>query len=141
MSVLARWRWARQGTGLLLAALAALLLAPVAARAGCGDYVVIGGKPPAVAQPDLHPPAASPQAEHAPALPPGGHAPCPGPLCSRGPTPLPLPPAPPAPSPAEKWDGTLLPPSLADTEPVAWLADDDTARPVRRGSGIYHPPR
>jgi len=134
MSPLTRNPWARHGTGLLLAALAGLLCAPVAARAACGDYVVIGGPHPAAA----HPRHVAPDSPAHPARDP---APCSGPLCSRGTPPLPVPPAPPAPTQAEQWGCIPAPLLVAAAGPAVWLDDPAPAHPVRRGGGVYHPPR
>jgi hypothetical protein len=131
---LARRPLARQATGVLLALLAVALFAPSAARASCGDYVLVGGHS-----------AASPehgaQVPDAPALPAGGHVPCSGPLCSRHVPPLPLLPLVPAPERGDQW-GCVDPASLVpEDEALDRVADDALGRPVRHALAVYHPPR
>ena len=119
---------ARLLAGTAVAVLAGVLLAPPAARASCGDYVVMG--PGSAAHtPDQHPLPAGPR-------------PCNGPHCSGGQQPL----APPAPapvptSPSEQW-GVPMPSPLLPDAASAFLAPPRTAaRPLDRGSDVYHPPR
>lgn len=114
--------------GWALPVLAGLLLAPVAARADCGDYVVTR----------LSRAGTLPAAEHAVPRP---HKPCSGPHCSQAPV------APPAPVPANplptypEWgcafDGLLIAPPDA----TALLPGQRASRPVPLPSDIFHPPR
>jgi hypothetical protein len=128
-------RLARLLAGVGLPVLAVVLAAPSAARASCGDYVVLGptGDHHAAADPS---PMSHP-AHHDPA---GMPRPCHGPHCSRGGTPLPVPVLAP-PVTAEEWG--YLPPLVtpAGGSRPASLFDDTNPRPVRRPSSVYHPPR
>jgi hypothetical protein len=124
---------ARLAAGVALPLLAGALLAPAAARASCGEYVVMGPHhtAPAPSQPNLHPePGGS-----AP-----GPAPCSGPTCSRG-HPLPVLPLSSAPDGAEHWAWLLV--EVAVTGPTlrSSLPDGGGGRRVSRGSRVYHPPR
>ncbi len=128
--------------GLLSAFLAAGLLAPSEARAGCGDYVTpasrsAGHVPTASAE---HTPQMPLPANHSPITPREGHGPCQGTSCSRGSLP-PLQPVPSAPPVVERWSclTSLLIPTGA--KPANYLSDHSVAHPVRRGQDIFHPPR
>jgi hypothetical protein len=96
------------------------------ARAACGSYVVIDGRP----------------ADH-PVEPARGPAePCRGPNCSAKQAPVPAPLAPPVnPLPAPKdrcvGDVTLAPPAVGFDTP----GDLVSGRPVRRSFPPFHPPR
>jgi hypothetical protein len=113
------------------AVLAGAQLAPSAARASCGDYVVLGDRPAAHA----HAPAAAPSAPAAP-------RPCRGPLCSGDRQPLP--PATPAPAPAptgEQWGFPTSPPLVPDPDCTHLAPPLAVPRPLDRGTDVYHPPR
>src|SRR4051812_16910404 len=129
-------------SGALLALLAAGIVTPAAARAGClNPHVVprsqhnagsihlellgIAGALP------------TPQGE----TPRPGPAPCSGAMCSGNPaTPLSTIPSVPPPD-GEQWafSPPLLPPIV--TGPLASLPVDATLRPVERPCSIFHPPR
>jgi hypothetical protein len=112
--------------------LAGLLLAPSAARAECGDYVVMGG---AAARANSVP--------HQPPMAPRDHRlPCSGPNCSRR-----MPPAAPAPvvpatDQGEHW-GCAVPlesfPPPAGQDRAA--PDYNRLKPVTFTIAVYHPPR
>src|SRR5262245_21096687 len=93
-------------------ALAGLLLAPEA-RADCGDYVSVGGRPPAVPVADDPRPAAPPV--------------CHGPHCSRRESPPPAAPVAPVPVPADDWvfaaGGVAAPPAGTGWSHPAGAAD------------------
>jgi hypothetical protein len=133
-------RWDRQGAGVLPALLAALLFAPSAARASCGDYVIGGtGDAAQVASPSLSS-EARPGAPRAPAV-PVQHGPCHGPFCSSNPLPAPLAPVPPAPVHGDQW--ACAPALLAVPTPEAAgpAPREESLRAVRHSAAIYHPPR
>jgi hypothetical protein len=135
MTPLVRRRLTRQGAGVLSALLAAALLAPPAARASCGDYVVIGDHPAgAHAQPG-HPTPDAPKA------PPDGRAPCSGPLCSRHHPQAPLAPPAPAPERGDQWGWIDPLPLLPVPGPLGAVVGDVRDRPVRHARTVYHPPR
>jgi hypothetical protein len=106
--------------GALLALAAGFCCAPPAARASCGDYVVLDHRP------------ASP----APAVP--AH-PCHGPSCSRGSLP-PLVPLTTAPSGPDRW-GHLDPPPVEPPVPSFRIGSAEPSRPTHHPAGVYHPPR
>jgi hypothetical protein len=114
--------------GALLALPAGFCCAP-AARASCGDYVVLD-RSLAVRH------AGQPQA---PVTPPR-NAPCPGPLCSGGSQPLPAP-VTTAPTAPEQW-GTVAEPAPG---PASERSAAFAAPPQRRlrgfASSVFHPPR
>jgi hypothetical protein len=128
----------RLGAGVALALLAGLLLAPSAAQAGCGDYVVFGMKH-ADAQ-TLSSPFA-PVAHPAPVSPTDNPTPCSGPTCSSGPATPPAAPAPPGPVPGERCGFPSTLPLWTGPEAVVYRTDDSAGTPVRGSSTIYHPPR
>lgn len=132
MTLLAERRLLRRGTGVSLALLGALLLAP-SARASCGDYVKVGDQPAGHS-------ALAGGPVHGPAHPADRHAPCSGPNCLRHPLQAPLTPVNPAPV-RESWGcpPALPPPPKAATAGAA--PDESTGSPVRRVRAIYHPPR
>jgi hypothetical protein len=110
--------------GWVLPILAVVLLAPGQATASCGDYVAWGPD-----QATHHPTPAEPD------------RPCTGPSCSQAPH-VPLTPVPPAPvRPAQEWGdfGALL--GFEPPGHTTALAEPAAARPVRRPSDVYHPPR
>src|SRR5262245_47042971 len=130
-SLLRGW-WA----ALLLAA--AACLTPGRASAECGDYVTIRNGP---ADPAHHATTrdATPQPDQAPARPP-----CHGPNCSSAPArdPSPLPPV--APTGLQPKELTQHPAAAADPDAGPGSAldrDPSSARPVRRASSVFHPPR
>jgi hypothetical protein len=118
-------------------ALAALLggafLAPSPVRAECGDYVMFG--PGAAAHRGGQAPT-----PHEPVAPGGKHAPCSGPMCSRGP--MAPPPAPAsAPVRAGEWAHLVSLPPDVDAGAMSLLTQSSNSRPVHRPSAVYHPPR
>jgi hypothetical protein len=124
---------ARLAAGVAQPLLAWALLAPVAARASCGEYVVMGPHHTTLAapEPNLHPePGGS-----AP-----GPAPCSGPTCSRG-RPLPVLPLLPAPDSTEHWAWLLVELAVTGPDPRSSLPDGGGWRRVSRGARVYHPPR
>jgi hypothetical protein len=118
--------------GALLALLAGYGLAPPAAHARCGDYVL-----PRHA--DARP---APPAETRPAAPvPHDPKPCHGPLCStRHQTPTPAP-APAPTSVVEQWAWLTpaAPPAPSAGQPRP--PDGPSLLPVPPGASVYHPPR
>src|SRR5947199_57211 len=110
------WRWRVRGAASLLAVLAALYFAPAPARAGCGDYVVLGPTSSSFA------PHAAPAHEPGPSTPAKQNqpAPCSGPNCSRAPVEAPLTPPNPSDGPDEQW-ASVLSSFTADTPgPGTW---------------------
>jgi hypothetical protein len=99
------------------------------ARAGCGDYVHMGGHR---MQPET-------KTGQIPSLP--TPLPCSGPRCSQGQPPITPPPAAPVPVENDRWSL----PRFAETPPndsLCWIAFDDAdSRPLNRQSSVYHPPR
>jgi hypothetical protein len=119
--------------GALILLSAVWWLTPAAARADCGDYVMIGH--PATGHDSM-------PASHADKSRPDQPKPCSGPTCSR----KPIAPAPVAPStswqpPAGEWATLIGPdehdPLTAQTLPISpgWLA------PQAQPADIFHPPR
>jgi len=111
--------------------LGAWLCAPAAARASCGDYVTLGGKP------------AHGEQQAAPDRPPAPMPPCHGPSCSGVPRPdAPMPPAPAPTGPhADEWGWLCAAPGGPEFGPIAWLRDADAVFPVSPATSIFHPPR
>jgi hypothetical protein len=138
MHAFARRRWIRTATGVALALLAVMFCAP-AARGSCGHYVLVGAKLAQATAPDVAPPAGGEALP--PSVPEEKPRPCSGPSCSRGPAGLPA--APPAARPVsgEQWGCVVTLLALPPSGPVASLADGPSPRPLRLGSGVYHPPR
>jgi hypothetical protein len=133
MKALVLWRPTKLSAGVLLT-LAVVLSAPTGAHGSCGDYVRMGG----AAHKTLAGPAAP---QHTLPVPAGNHLPCSGPTCSRGrQTPPLVPPASPS-SSAEEWGCTAAVTQHAASGPFACVIEELSARPVLRGSEIYHPPR
>jgi hypothetical protein len=131
MNLPASWRALGRLAGWALPILAGLFLAPSAARAECGDYVVTRLSHDAMApqaDPRQLPPAA-----------PRPHKPCNGPRCSHAPV---APPAPTVPGPtSQEWGCVLGGLVLAPLDPTALLPEQHGQRPVRLSSAIFHPPR
>jgi hypothetical protein len=141
MSTYVRQRWALQRAGVLSALLAAVLLAPSAARASCGEYVVLG---PGMAHvgPASRVGESVPPGPQAPAGLPMKHGPCHGSGCSRGPLlPESLTPVPPAPCGGERWGCVSELLTAAETPVAGSTPEDGSTRAVRRGAAVYHPPR
>lgn len=124
-----------------LAVLATLLLAPAAARASCGDHVLVTtskAKRPAPADPSRLASAAPDDPLPSPHLP---AAPCSGPMCSKAP------PSAPATSTSlvqQRAHEAALPAHLpfpAEAQPSRSRLDHPLAAPVRRAAAIFHPPR
>jgi hypothetical protein len=110
------------------AVLAGVLLAPSAARASCGDYVILGDRPTAHA----HPPGPAPTTPQ----------PCHGPHCSGDRQPLPpATPAPAPPSTSEQWCCPTSPPLIPDPDSTLLAPPLSVSRPPDRGTDVYHPPR
>jgi hypothetical protein len=112
----------------LLALLAGALLAPSAARASCGDYVLIGDRPAGAAH-------------HAPTNPGDHPAPCSGPFCSRHPVQPPLLPVAPVSERVDQWGCVGALGGVPDEPFLGRVSGDPGERPVRQGRAIYHPPR
>lgn len=134
------WPWA----GVFLALLACGLVAPAAARAGCGNHVpvssylsgaaapfdplILGGFPEArAADPTPTPPANAPR-------------PCTGAMCS-GKSGLPVPPPPLFSHHAEDWAWLDLRFSADDDASSADLQTEAAPRPIHTDRSIFHPPR
>src|SRR5262245_32315917 len=136
-------------TGALLALLAGLV-APPAARAGCGDYPHAAGSLENAANEAglFRLPASRPASSDTPAArstrqrgPAPGHLPCSGPSCSRSPlAPPPGPVAPPSAQP-DQWGYLVSAAGLTPPQPFASLGEGRPALPARHPSGVYHPPR
>jgi hypothetical protein len=137
MQLLTNWPSMRTVTGAVLTLLAAALCAP-AARGSCGHYVLVGAKAAATAQPDAPLPVSKDQPVSAPEEKP---RPCSGPFCSRGPAGLPIAPPATAPAQGEQWGCMVGLSALPTSGPVTSLAAEPAPRPLRHGSGVYHPPR
>lgn len=121
----------RRLAGWALPVLAGLLVAPAAARADCGDYVVTR----------IYRDAMAGRHEPVPPDAPRPHKPCSGPLCSQAPV-APTAPVPTAPRPAsQEWGCFLNGLFLAPLDRGALLADEQPQSPVRLASAIFHPPR
>jgi hypothetical protein len=129
-------RVAWQGAGVLLAFLAVSMLAPSAARASCGDYVMMG-----TGADHASPPSLGPETHHGTPAAPVKHGPCHGPFCSGQPLPAPLAPIAPPPVHGEQWAHLyVLVPAAAPSD--AGLLPQDASRClVRHGPAVYHPPR
>jgi hypothetical protein len=137
MSRCTGFRWGRPLAGVGLALLVIVLAAPAAARAGCGDYVVIGSKPAPGANAEM----GTGLQEHRsmPAAP--GPRPCSGPRCGRG-APL-LPAVPVEISPTQMKPKVCLPGTLLLTAShlVARLTNEPPFLSERHDLAVYHPPR
>jgi hypothetical protein len=125
----------RRLVGWALPVLAGVFLAPAGARADCGDYVVTRLS---------HDMMASSSAQQAAGqLPPAAprHKPCSGPHCSHAPV------APPARVPTtqrptfREWGCVIADLCLAPLDPRIVFPEEQTQRPVRLSSAIFHPPR
>jgi hypothetical protein len=118
-----------------LALVAVILLAPGAAHATCGDYVV-GGLGNHVRSSPMPGPSTPPDQ-----LPSGDRAPCSGPMCSEHPAENPLAPSLPLPPSEEVW-GCLPDLVTAGTAGTAcYIPDGAPGVPVAHTSSVYHPPR
>ncbi len=139
MRITSRRRLARYTLGVAAAALAAVLLAPAGARAECGHYVTVGGKPAAMEASTTHA-THSPASPTEPVTPRREHRPCSGPLCPKAP--LQVPPATPQTS-SDRDDRTVFLSTFQapDLEAGAYLTDEIGGQPVRFASSIFHPPR
>ncbi len=115
--------------GLLLA----LFACPSNARAGCGDYVLLGQKPAgqALTMPEKHLPHPS-RSDH--------KFPCSGPHCSRG-SQSPLQPVTTISSTVEHWALTQFSLILKDQEPVQPAPLLDLSQSLRNEYSVFHPPR
>jgi hypothetical protein len=136
MKLLGRTRWTRITTGVALTLLAVALCAPDA-RGSCGHYVLVGAKSAGTATPDAPPTGQV----LPPAVPEDKSRPCSGPSCSRGPVGLPAAPPATTPAPGEQWGCVVVQHGPTASGPAALLAEDPRPRPLRLGSGVYHPPR
>jgi hypothetical protein len=107
------------------------VVAPSPARAACGDYIDLGQPMAGHASPDGD---AVPDPAHPP-------RPCTGPSCSQAPVAPIAPVPPPAPVREDRWGfgGDFL--AVADSGTSFLFCLDDPARPVRRPTDVYHPPR
>jgi len=131
---------------ILIGALGLLVLGgwfwPAPVRAQCGHYVIHGASHPESpstdvgdsAGPSRDPSGVPPQESAPPPLP------CSGPNCSRG-QPLSVPLQAPSPHPTEEWGWAVLPSQMPDCPGLDRLSEDGSARPVRQGGLIFHPPR
>jgi hypothetical protein len=134
--------------GRLLAGAALLLTAclgaPSAARAECGDYVILGGRHSNHASTQVPPGTMPTPTDHNAKVPApsGRHGPCRGPTCSGGmPAPL-LPPVAPVPGSDYKWASTLLVPTGPGADRGERSAIDQSFRPLSPPPfDIFHPPR
>ena len=121
----------RLSLGVGLSLLATALLAPSAARAGCGEHVLVT---PA-AKATSHSPASVPE------QPAKKQAPCSGPHCSHAPIAPPPAPVVPVPTGGQEWACVLLPFGLLAETSSPYTPDDSVVSPPHGGSDIYHPPR
>jgi hypothetical protein len=124
-----RCRW---WTLLPAALLGAWLAAPVAARASCGDYVMIGPKPAHGPQHGDRTPPPAPERE----------APCHGPSCSGqslpvAPTPAPVPTGP----HGDDWGWPGIALDRADSGPIRRFGPPDSPRPASLPTSVFRPPR
>lgn len=127
--------WVRLSAGVLCVLLAQSLFAPTVAQASCGHYVVWGAKANEIPLPIT---ASAPREEPQPAVP---VQPCTGPGCSRHvPTPMTAP-VPVVSVVRESWGASVLPVHVPPVDASSAVADDPAARPIRRASAIFHPPR
>src|SRR5579884_965353 len=132
MRALLHWPCSLSSLGTALVLLAGVLLAPMPARAGCGEHVVT------VTLLEKTVPSSAP----VPLTPPENpRIPCSGPHCTGLPTPpMPMPTAPTGPS-GQQWAcllGALL--SLA-TYSAPYAQEGPCERPLFVAASIYHPPR
>lgn len=131
-------RSARSWLGVACALTAAFLFAPTSVHAGCGDYVILGGKAQHVAHPM---PPSSDRPLSAPTT-PLRQTPCTGPHCSpAAPPSTPITAPPPAPVTGEHWGCVVA--SLNEPDPLVRdaLAHGPCLHPIHLGSSIFHPPR
>ncbi|HTU91056.1 MAG TPA: hypothetical protein VMF69_13340 [Gemmataceae bacterium] len=118
--------------GAALALLAGVLLAPAAARAGCGEHVVV------IASLENNVPMSAPAPPTTPAK---KHAPCSGPHCTR--SPLAPPPAPLVPvGPGGSDVARILEPLLLPANhSVPCPRESPREHAIFLASSVYHPPR
>jgi hypothetical protein len=137
MSLHAGWRWGRLLAGAGLPLLAAVLAAPSAARATCGDYVVLGSKSFLTGHVAMA--AGGERNGSLPSNP--GPRPCSGPMCNGG---MPLPaPAPVSMPPSQTEEGICLSGSFLPADPrlTGVLGEKPRACSEGHGLSVYHPPR
>lgn len=142
MGAFSHWRWLLTKAGFFGACLI-FLLAPTAARAGCGSEIHIFrpsnndqslGDPLSFATNHL-----SDSPEHAPL--PNNPKPCSGPGCSREPlVPIQAPGSPPT-NYHEQWGSLSSALGELGQELSSFLPDEHTFHPLDRVSSIFHPPR
>jgi hypothetical protein len=136
--------WVRLGTGALAALVVSGLLTPSAARASCGDYLVM--KPGSHSAPSQGPGQNQTKPERQEStsdpvpqpLPPGPS--CPGSQCSRE-NPQPPAPTPPPRLTGEQWAVVLLSMLCDGLESTRYGLHEQRQRPVHHPLAIYHPPR
>jgi hypothetical protein len=121
--------------GVVCALLCAWWFAPSTARASCGDYVTYRGQ-----SSTAH--GTMPMPEHHPAMParPGAPCACTGPRCSQAP----FTPVLPERLTLVRVHDLAAPMHASDgvgPEQAAHITADDAARPIRRSTSIFHPPR
>jgi hypothetical protein len=121
-----------------------LMLAPSAAQAQCGHYVIVGAgsmSDPQAAHVQSLSEDNFPSGMLSPHVPLSPYKPCSGPGCKQRPQTPPLAPVAPPPVQEQEWGHLAwfsLPPApgLAD-----FLRDISCERPLDRAHTIYHPPR
>jgi hypothetical protein len=133
-------RLARLWAGALLTLLAAGLIAPSPARAGCSYHITSSATLDGPSLFELLPTAGDSAKATLPS--PGDEppSPCSGSLCSQAPL-QPSAPAPSAPVRVEPWGSLIALPALVGPELVASLYEAALFRPIRLGTSIFHPPR
>ena len=125
--------------GMVVTVLAGMLLAPSAARASCGDYLLMGAG--AKSADHAQPLPQLPGSPKLPSTPHDGPKPCSGPLCSQAPLPFPaVPPLVTVERESEHALSTFFL-FLAEATLNDRCLEDFPGQPVRRGASIYHPPR
>jgi hypothetical protein len=112
--------------GVALAALAAALLLPRVAAAGCGPRPML---PSAAHAADQQQPA------------PPHHVPCRGPNCSSAPDHAPLAPAPPAPAPADQYACLSALPASPGAGDGARFREPSSSAPAGHFARVERPPR
>jgi hypothetical protein len=115
---------------------------PTQARASCGDYVVIGGKPGHAG--NMAPTAPAPNdGRPSPAQLPNQGQPCHGPSCSGSSTPfVPVAPAPAPTGPqGDEWGWVSTAPLGRDAGWGRGLCDFGLSCPFSLPTSIFHPPR
>lgn len=117
------------------------LYAPSPARAGCGDYVVLGSGSQAHEVQTTHPMKPAPGNE-LPTLPAAPPKPCNGPTCSGHVPNLPILPVAPVTAPAQDWAFAVA--ALQDDHSSSGsrtLEPGPMGSPIHHPRSIYHPPR